>query len=308
MADRVINLLYRNQSLTSLDLSHNKLGDKGGMLVAEALADVNLSRLESLTVRANQLGPETAYVLATSLSVKPRSHLAKLDICDNPLGTEGWGAIWEALRDAKESQISHWELYKQGIGTALAKSLAEYIEASPALTSINLLGNDFDAASAAMLVRVAEARRGATRTCACAPNRTLSTRAVRACRAAVARNVLAPKMVPLLPPVPQVKGISLCGIASDATEANFSWAGLRPPDAVLLAADLRRDGCSLELLNLACNYVNPEGGVAIAGALAVNTSLTTLDLRSSGLDADTNTALRRANKMRARHLSQLLLD
>ena len=113
MTHRAKFLLYRNQSLTSLDLSHNKLGDKGGMLVAQALADVHLSRLETLILRANQLGPETAFVLAASLSVNQRSHLAKLDICDNPLGTEGWGAIWEALRDARESQLSHWDLYKQ---------------------------------------------------------------------------------------------------------------------------------------------------------------------------------------------------
>ena len=47
-------------------------------------------------------------------------------------------------------------LCTQGIGAELAKSLAGYIEASPALTSMNLLGNDFDAESATMLVRIAK--------------------------------------------------------------------------------------------------------------------------------------------------------
>ena len=51
-------------------------------------------------------------------------------------------------------------LCTQGIGAELAKSLAGYIEASPALTSMNLLGNDFDVASATMLVRIAKVRVG----------------------------------------------------------------------------------------------------------------------------------------------------
>jgi len=34
------------------------------------------------------------------------------------------------------------------------------------------------------------------------------------------------------------KGISLCGIRRDQTTADFSFKGLKPPDAILLASDL----------------------------------------------------------------------
>ena len=51
-------------------------------------------------------------------------------------------------------------------------------------------------------------------------------------------NQLDMKSAKMLAEVAKQKGISLCGIQRDQTTANFSFKGLKPPDAILLASDL----------------------------------------------------------------------
>ena len=54
----------------------------------------------------------------------------------------------------------------------------------------------------------------------------------------------------MLATVAKEKGISLCGIKPDQTLANFSFNGLQPPDAVLLASDLSKAGVSASLTSV----------------------------------------------------------
>ena len=46
------------------------------------------------------------------------------------------------------------------------------------------------------------------------------------------------------------KDCSLAGITPDQTTADFSYHGLEPPDAILLASDLSKAGVSASLTNL----------------------------------------------------------
>jgi hypothetical protein len=93
----------------------------------------------------------------------------------------------------------------------------------------------------------------------------------------------------MLAEVAKQKGISLCGIRRDQTTADFSYKGLKPPDAILLASDLSQavvTGAltSLDLSNNSLCGVTTFGGgtytaegiTAIAEALRVNGALTNL--------------------------------
>ena len=100
----------------------------------------------------------------------------------------------------------------------------------------------------------------------------------------------------MLAEVAKQKGISLCGIQRDQTTADFRYADLKPPEAILLASDLLQAGVtgSLTSLNLGENQLcgldkyedgtySAEGITAIADALRVNGSLTSIDLSKNAL-------------------------
>ena len=76
--------------------------------------------------------------------------------------------------------------------------------------------------------------------------------------------------------LPQHKTLkTLCGFKPNQTEASFDNQGLKPADALLIAADLRVHG-SLTSLNLNLNDIGNEGATHIAEALKVNGALTAL--------------------------------
>ena len=59
---------------------------------------------------------------------------------------------------------------------------------------------------------------------------------------------------------------SICGIASDATEANLSGLGMDAADAAILAEDIQDKG-ALASLNLANNHLGPLGAQHLAKVL-----------------------------------------
>ena len=59
---------------------------------------------------------------------------------------------------------------------------------------------------------------------------------------------------------------SICGIASDATEANLSGLGMDAADAAILAEDIQDKG-ALVSLNLANNKLGVEGAKHLAKVL-----------------------------------------
>ena len=74
------------------------------------------------------------------------------------------------------------------------------------------------------------------------------------------------------------KKISLCGIAPDQTEADFSGQRLGPIDAILIASDLSGVRASLTKLSLARNKLGEDGTESICNAVKDSKVLKELDL------------------------------
>ena len=61
---------------------------------------------------------------------------------------------------------------------------------------------------------------------------------------------------------------SICGIASDATEANLSGLGMDAADAAVLAEDIQDKG-AMSILDVSNNRIGAEGAKALAPAMWV---------------------------------------
>ena len=88
------------------------------------------------------------------------------------------------------------------------------------------------------------------------------------------------KTATTLATVAKEKGISLCGIKPEQTEANLQGSYprfMKPADAILLTADLAVRG-SLTSLPLGDNHLGDEGVEALSIGLKDSKSLATLDL------------------------------
>ena len=214
--------------------------------------------------------------------------------------------------DLSGNELCGLSYYNDGDGTYTAEgitAIADALRVNGALTVIDLRYNKLDAESAKLLAEVAK-QKGISlcgirrdQTTADFSNRDLKppfaillgsdlSQAV-VTGALTVTNLLVNKLdaesAKMLAEVAKQKGISLCGIRRDQTTADFSYKGLKPPDAILLASDLSQavvTGAltSLDLSNNSLCGVTTFGGgtytaegiTAIAEALRVNGALTNL--------------------------------
>ena len=214
--------------------------------------------------------------------------------------------------DLSGNKLCGLSYYNDGDGTYTAEgitAIADALRVNGALTVIDLRYNKLDAESAKLLAEVAK-QKGISlcgirrdQTTADFSNQDLKppfaillgsdlSQAV-VTGALTVTNLLGNKLdaesAKMLAEVAKQKGISLCGIRRDQTTADFSYKGLKPPDAILLASDLSQavvTGAltSLDLSNNSLCGVTTFGGgtytaegiTAIAEALRVNGALTNL--------------------------------
>jgi Ran GTPase-activating protein (RanGAP) involved in mRNA processing and transport len=94
------------------------------------------------------------------------------------------------------------------------------------------------------------------------------------------------------------KGIMLSGMTRDQTAADFSFQGLQPADAILIASDLQFMAV-LTTLFLMINGIGDEGAMAIAEALMVNAVMTTLNLGGNNIGGEGAIAIAEALKVTA---------
>jgi uncharacterized protein YjbI with pentapeptide repeats len=214
--------------------------------------------------------------------------------------------------DLSGNELCGLSYYNDGDGTYTAEgitAIADALRVNGALTVIDLRYNKLDAESAKLLAEVAK-QKGISlcgirrdQTTADFSNQDLKppfaillgsdlSQAVVTGALTVTnllRNKLDAESAKMLAEVAKQKGISLCGIRRDQTTADFSYKGLKPPDAILLASDLSQavvTGAltSLDLSNNSLCGVTTFGGgtytaegiTAIAEALRVNGALTNL--------------------------------
>eukprot|EP00900_Chrysochromulina_parva_P019507 jgi/Chrpa1/27558/Chrysochromulina_OHIO_Genome00028137-RA len=195
-------------SLTSLELRRNRLGDKGWGAIFAAICGNKDSKIMSLDAAAESIGPAGVKLIAEALRTSVTGGLTSINLSVNALcgldwqgkgiyTAEGITAIADALHvnggltslDLSSNQLCGLDRY-YGRGTYTAEgitAIADALRVNGALTVTNLLGNQLDAESAKMLAEVAKQ-----------------------------------------------EGISLCGIQRDQTTADFSNQYLEPPDAILL--------------------------------------------------------------------------
>lgn len=130
--------LVKNNTLTHLDLSHNKIGDDGAQALGVILSkkDVALKRID---LSDNAIRIDGAKALGTALGHNTSVEWLSLRL--NRLGDSGGILFFDALRS--NSTITSLNLANNQLGPEAARSIAEYLKESSALTSICISGNDF---------------------------------------------------------------------------------------------------------------------------------------------------------------------
>ena len=89
------------------------------------------------------------------------------------------------------------------------------------------------------------------------------------------RNDFDTESATMLVSIAKDKGISLCGITPDQTEANLSWSEMGPADAILLTADLAVRA-SVTSVNVLSNGLDVESADLLLKVKAEKPSLRTL--------------------------------
>ena len=87
----------------------------------------------------NYLGPQGAKAIASG--IRDNGSMTECVLRQNHLGVEGWGTIFNTLRDCSSSKITTWNLSNEGLGPEIAKPLAEYLSVASSVTMLNLSSN-----------------------------------------------------------------------------------------------------------------------------------------------------------------------
>ena len=89
--------LKGNDTLTSLNLHDNDIGDEGAKALATAMKENENIKLTSLNLRANNIGDEGARAIATAMKENEKIKLTRLNLGLNAIGDEGAKALAMAL-------------------------------------------------------------------------------------------------------------------------------------------------------------------------------------------------------------------
>ena len=262
------------QSLNSIDVGLNGIDQAAAL---ELLAAMKEKAMVSIGMASCKLGVEGAKVVAEMAAVS-RS-LTECDLRRNNLGKEGWCAIFDALRDSPQNKIAKWDLTGQGITAEIFKSLTAYMAVSHSLTVADLRYTHLDTKSATTLANIAKEKKISL--CGIAPDQTeadftpsrnknnrmkpedaillTADLTVRSSLSSVnlLKNHFDVETVTMLAKISKEKKLTLCGIAPDQAEADFSSMGLRPADTILIAASLEFMGSLTQVTANLCRCSFP---------------------------------------------------
>uniref|UniRef100_UPI00398F2F16 NLR family CARD domain-containing protein 3-like n=1 Tax=Pristiophorus japonicus TaxID=55135 RepID=UPI00398F2F16 len=129
--------LKTNQSLRSLDLGYNNIGDLGIKLLCTAIKDDGC-KIEKLGLRQTGLTEGCCEDLATTLRTSQR--LMALELGYNTLGDVGVQRLFAALKDPN-CKLQTLGLYRNNLTSACCPDLADALTASSTLTKLNLTSN-----------------------------------------------------------------------------------------------------------------------------------------------------------------------
>lgn len=95
LGDCHYELMSNNVGLLSLDLSHNDIGERGGLSLEQLLRGKNCA-LTVLNLSQNHLGDMGAHYLASALS--HNNNLTELTLCENKIGDKGVLELVDAVK------------------------------------------------------------------------------------------------------------------------------------------------------------------------------------------------------------------
>ena len=126
--------LVDNSSLRLLNLSFNKLGSKGVMLICESLR--SNTTLQSLFLDANAVENDGAYAIA-DLLLEKNTGLLELHVAWNMLSHNGLVALFTAL-SITNRQLKFLDVTCNFIEVSIVHSLRQMIERSPTLKYLTI--------------------------------------------------------------------------------------------------------------------------------------------------------------------------
>ncbi|XP_058632616.1 NACHT, LRR and PYD domains-containing protein 3-like isoform X1 [Onychostoma macrolepis] len=129
--------LRSNSHLRELDLTGNKLGDAGLMLISDGLKDPRC-KLEKLTLWSCGVTDEGCAALSSAL--RSNSHLRELDLSGNKLGDAGLKLISDGLKDPRCKLEKLWLSYC-GVTDEGCAALSSALRSNSHLRELGLTGN-----------------------------------------------------------------------------------------------------------------------------------------------------------------------
>ncbi|KAL8170136.1 UNVERIFIED_CONTAM: hypothetical protein K2H54_064485 [Gekko kuhli] len=137
-AEALSSALRTKTSLTELNLSNNRLGDRAVKELCQGLLDANCS-LQSLQLENCRITVASCGDLGTVLSAKPS--LKELCIGENKIGDAGAALLCQSLLDPNCKIEKLW-LWECDLSAASCKDLATVISTKESLREMSLIGND----------------------------------------------------------------------------------------------------------------------------------------------------------------------
>ncbi|XP_068696354.1 protein NLRC3-like [Montipora foliosa] len=255
-----------NKCLTTLNLSHARIGAAGVKSLSEALI-VNTC-LTTLDLSDNKIGAAGAESLSGALKVN--TCLTTLNLSRTRIGGAGAEAISGALKE--KTCLTTLNLSQNRIGDAGAASLSEALEVNTCLTTLDLFENEIGTAGADSLSVALEVNTSLT-TLGLFENE-IGTGGANSLSVALEVNT--------------------CLTTLDLNHNYIGTAGAESLSGAL------KVNTGLTTLVLSDNYIGTAGAEALSEALKVNTCLTTLNMSQNRIGAAGAEALSEALKANTR--------
>ncbi|KAF9197366.1 hypothetical protein BGZ49_002222, partial [Haplosporangium sp. Z 27] len=131
----IAEALKINTTLTTIDLQRNNIRSEGGKAIAEALK-VNTT-LTTIDLHYDNIGPLGGKAIAEALKVN--TTLTAINLKDNHIGSEGGKAIVEALKI--NTTLTAFDLSANKLDDEGGKAMGEALKVNTALTTIDLKYN-----------------------------------------------------------------------------------------------------------------------------------------------------------------------